>query len=100
MRKESKKLNWKNAKYIIKKILNSYSVKLDIPKNINDIFHIDKLYAINIDPFFSQLIDNTQPSSIQDNSKDVDYKKNHNKNKKKKRKKKKKKIEKKLKRVY
>ena len=58
MKKKNKKLNWKNIKYTIKKILNLYLIKLNISKNINDIFYVNKLYITNTDPLFNQLIDN------------------------------------------
>ena len=68
--RKSKKLNQKNAKYTIKKILNSHSIKLDILKDINNIFYINKLHTTNTDPLFSQSVNNTQPPSIQNNDKD------------------------------
>ena len=67
--RESKKFNWKNIKYTIKKILNLYLIKLDILKDINDAFYINKLYVLIIDFFSSQLVDNTQSFLIQDNNK-------------------------------
>ena len=70
MGRKSKKLDWKNVKYIIKKILNSYLVKLDTPKGINDVFYVNKLCAASINLFFNQLIDDTQPPLIQNNGED------------------------------
>ena len=52
-RRDSKKLNWKNTKYIIKKIINLYSMKLDISKNFNNAFYVDKLHLTNINFFLN-----------------------------------------------
>ena len=52
-KKDNKKLDWKNTKYTIKKIINLYLIKLDISKGFNNTFHIDKLYLININSFLS-----------------------------------------------
>ena len=70
MKKKSKKLDQKNAKYIVKKVLNSHSMKLNTLKDINDVFYVNKLYMANTDPLFSQPVDNTQPPSIQDDNED------------------------------
>ena len=59
MERKSKKLNQKNAKYIVKKVLNLHSIKLDTPKDINNIFHINKLYTTSTDLLFSQSVDDT-----------------------------------------
>ena len=67
-RKESKKFDWKNAKYIVKKVINSYLIKLDISRGINNSFHIDKLRLVNNNLFFSQLVDDSQSSLIQKNN--------------------------------
>ena len=69
-RRKSKKLDWKNIKYIIKKVLNLYSVKLDILKSINNAFYVNILYIISTDFFFSQLINNIQFLPIQDDGED------------------------------
>ena len=51
--RNNKKLDWKNAKYIVKKIINLYSVKFDIFKGVYDVFYVNKLYLTEIDLFFS-----------------------------------------------
>ena len=63
--KDNKKFDWKNIKYIIKKIINSYSVKLDMFKGFNNVFYVDKLCLINIDFFLSQFVSNVQFFLIQ-----------------------------------
>ena len=68
--RDSKKLDWKNAKYIIKKIINLYLVKLNTSKNLNDAFHVDKLHLANTDPLLSQPRNNTQPPPIQEDEKE------------------------------
>ena len=65
IKKDNKKFNQKNTKYIIKKVINSYLIKLDISKGFNDVFHVDKLYLANIDPLSSQSGDDVQSFSIQ-----------------------------------
>jgi hypothetical protein len=35
-----KKLNWKNAKYIIMEMVDSYAVRLNTPSGIYNVFHV------------------------------------------------------------
>ena len=49
IRRDSKKLNWKNAKYIVKKIINSHLIKFDILSGLNNAFHVNKLRLVNDD---------------------------------------------------
>ena len=51
--RDSKKLDWKNAKYTVKKIINLYSVKLDMSKGLNNVFYVDKLCLANADLLLS-----------------------------------------------
>ena len=44
-------------------------MKLDTPKNFNNIFHINKLHLTNTDFFPNQPRNNTQPPLIQENRK-------------------------------
>ena len=67
MRWDSKKLNWKNIKYIIKKVINLYLMKFNISLGLNNAFYINKLYLINNNPLLNQFINDTQPSPIQKN---------------------------------
>ena len=39
----SKKLDWKNAKYTVTKVIDSHSVQLNTPPGINNVFHVDQL---------------------------------------------------------
>ena len=43
-------------------------MKLDISRDINNLFHVDKLYLINNNSLFSQPVNDLQFSPIQKNS--------------------------------
>ena len=45
-------------------------MKLDIFKDFNNAFYINKLHLANIDFFFNQSVDNTQSPLIQKNKKE------------------------------
>ena len=49
-----KKLDWKNGKYTVLKVISSHNYKLDTPPGIHDIFHISLLKCAADNPFLSQ----------------------------------------------
>ena len=59
-----KKLDWKNAKYTVLKIVSSHSYKLDTPPGIHNVFHASLLKRIATDPFPNQRQDNLRPPVI------------------------------------
>jgi len=61
----SKKLDWKNAKFTVIKVISSHAYKLDTPPGIHPVFHVSLLKPANSDPFPSQTDDDIQPPSIQ-----------------------------------
>ena len=46
-------------------------MKLNISKNLNNTFYINKLHLTNIDFLLNQSVDDMQPSSIQENKKKI-----------------------------
>jgi hypothetical protein len=59
-----KKLDWKNAKYTVTKVINSHSVRLNTLPEIHNVFHVDRLRLASSDPFPSQPNDDTQPAPV------------------------------------
>jgi hypothetical protein len=59
--RESRKLDWKNAKYTVLEVIDSHSVRLDTPPGPHPIFHVDRLRLAGTDPLPSQIQDDPQP---------------------------------------
>ena len=59
-----KKLDWKNAKYTVLKVIFSHSYKLDTPPGIHNVFYASLLKRAAADPFPNQCQDNLQPPVI------------------------------------
>ena len=59
-----KKLNWKNTKYTVLKIISNYNYKLDIPPGIHNVFHSSLLKRAATDPFPNQRQDDLRPPAI------------------------------------
>ena len=60
----AKKLDWKNAKYTITEIIGTHSVRLNVGKEVHDVFHVDRVKLAATDPFPSQVLDDEQPPAI------------------------------------
>ena len=60
----SKKLDWKNAKFEVTRIVNPHNVELNTPPGIHPVFHVDRLRLHPNDPLPSQQTDDSQPDSI------------------------------------
>ena len=60
----NKKLDWKNAKFTIIKLISTHTVWLDTPPGIYPIFHVDLLRPASTDPLLSQVSDNVQPPAV------------------------------------
>ena len=60
----SKKFDWRNAKYTVIKAVGSHAYQLDTPKGIHNVFHTNLLRPAYINPFPSQIINNSQPPAI------------------------------------
>ncbi|RYO52775.1 hypothetical protein AA0116_g11623 [Alternaria tenuissima] len=65
--RESRKLDWKNAKYTVIEVISSHAVKLDTPPGHHPVFHVDRLRLANTDPLPSQTQDDYQPLPLQVN---------------------------------
>ena len=61
----SKKLDWRNAKYTVTKAVGSHAYQLDTSKGVHNVFHTNLLRPAHINPFPSQVIDDSQPPAIQ-----------------------------------
>ena len=59
-----KKLDWKNAKYTVLKVISSHSYRLDTPPGIHNVFHASLLKHAAADPFPNQRQDNSRPPAI------------------------------------
>jgi hypothetical protein len=63
--RESRKLDWKNAKYTVLEVIDSHSVKLNTPPGPHPVFHVDRLRLASTDPLPSQTQDDAQPLPLQ-----------------------------------
>ena len=62
--RQSKKLDWKNAKYIVTEVIGSHSYRLNTPTGIHNVFHVDLLRTASTDPLDSQITDDNQPGPV------------------------------------
>ena len=60
----SKKLDWKNAKFEVTRIVSPQNVELNTPPGIHPVFHVDRLRLHPSNPLPSQQTDDSQPESI------------------------------------
>ena len=65
----NQKLNYKNQKYAVIKVVSSHAVHLNI-ENVHPMFHIDQLYLAADDPLLSQPQLDDQPAPVQVDSKE------------------------------
>ncbi|EFQ91147.1 hypothetical protein P3342_001712 [Pyrenophora teres f. teres] len=63
--RQSRKLDWKSAKYTVTEVVDSHSVKLDTPPGHHPVFHVDRLRLASSDPLPSQAQDDYQPLPLQ-----------------------------------
>jgi hypothetical protein len=58
----SKKLDIRNAKYTVMKVIGSHSYELDTPPGVNNVFHAQLLGPVAADPLPSKRTTNEQPT--------------------------------------
>ena len=62
--KPCKKLDWKNAKYTVLKVISSHNYRLDTPPGIHDVFYASLLKRAAADPFPNQRQGDSRPPVI------------------------------------
>ena len=60
----SKKLDWKNAKFQVVEVISPHNVRLNVPRGIHDVFHVDRLKLALENPLPSQGTDDWQPEAV------------------------------------
>ena len=58
---ENKKLDAKQVKYTVLEDMGSHNFRFDTPPGIRNVFHVDRLRAASMDPFFPQISDYNHP---------------------------------------
>lgn len=69
----SKKLDWVALPYHVKKLIGSHAVRLDTPRGIHPVFHVNLLRRARDNPFPSQQLTDTEPSEIQPDEVDENH---------------------------
>lgn len=69
----NKKLDWKNAKYKVTKVVNPLVMELDTPPGIYNRFHVSLLHPASNNPFPSQVTDDERPPPIVDEGGDEEW---------------------------
>jgi hypothetical protein len=59
-----RKLDWKNAKYVVQKVVGSHAVRLNTPPGIHPTFHVNLVRPAATDPLPSQEKHEPQPPAI------------------------------------
>ena len=62
--KPCKKLDWKNTKYTVIKVISSYNYRLDTPPGIHNVFYASLLKRAAADPFLNQRQGDSRPPVI------------------------------------
>jgi transposase InsO family protein len=59
-----RKLDWKNAKYVVQEVIGSHAVRLNTPPGIHPTFHVNLVRPAAMDPLPSQRQHEPQPPAI------------------------------------
>ena len=70
---ENKKLDAKQVKYTILEYMGYHNFRLDTPPGIRNVFHVDRLRAASMDPFLSQISDDSHSGPSIVNEKTPEY---------------------------
>lgn len=60
----SRKLDWKNRKFTVVKVVSPHNVELDVDGKIHPVFHVDRLRLCNQNPLPGQSNDDPQPGPL------------------------------------
>jgi hypothetical protein len=63
-RRLSRKLDWKNALFEVTEVISAQSVRLNIPGQLHQVFHVDSLRLHPRNPLLGQESDDAQPEAV------------------------------------
>ena len=59
-----KKLDWLALPYRMLELIGSHAVRLNVPRGVHDVFHVNLLRRATDDPLPSQQLENIEPPAL------------------------------------
>ena len=72
-KRHCKKLDWISLSYRVQQLVGSHAVKLDTPRGIHLVFHVNLVRPAREDPLPSQILQDTEPPAIEPDNADEDH---------------------------